>query len=274
MIDVYDLYDEYIYINGCWEKLGGSSGGASQSILNFDESITASELASLDPNDFAIGTSYNLKDTFITDSRFIEGAGISYPAGTCITVIKKGSLKYFNVLGQIFNVDQIENEIAALATLIANLQLSWSNIIDKPFTSVGDGLDVNEDGEINANQILEMIATLTVQWSQIENRPFETIGTGLVVTEDAVLKVLWDTIEDRPFDEIGSGLVIENGVLKVVPQTINWDDINSKPFDTVYTSDFTIRTSGGKNRLELNPNMKHYPLYSSDINDILSYIVS
>lgn len=46
-----------------------------------------------------VGSVYNVTNAFSTDSRFVEGAGKSYPIGTNVVVILSGSSYLFDVLG-------------------------------------------------------------------------------------------------------------------------------------------------------------------------------
>lgn len=96
---------------------------------------------------------------------------------------------------------------------------AWSEVTNKPFTSIGDNLTVDEDGNLNAesggsnvewNQLQKSgtkIAEITIEgqktdvysptgggggggastWNEVADKPFETIGDGLSVDEDGVL---------------------------------------------------------------------------------------
>lgn len=68
------------------------------------------------------GYVYNITDEFTTDSRFIEGAGKKYSAGTNVAVANVGSgttvEMMFDVVSSFVNVDELEGKIA---TVVADL---------------------------------------------------------------------------------------------------------------------------------------------------------
>ena len=45
-----------------------------------------------------LGNVYNVKDTFTTDAKFLEGTGKSYPAGTNVVIIQSGESYLYDVL--------------------------------------------------------------------------------------------------------------------------------------------------------------------------------
>ena len=51
------------------------------------------------PSQDNVGFVWNISDDFTTDSRFIEGAGNNYSAGTNVSVIENGTSYYYDVLG-------------------------------------------------------------------------------------------------------------------------------------------------------------------------------
>lgn len=69
------------------------------------------------------GYTYNMSEEFTTDSRFVEGAGKKYPAGTNVTVANLGDdttpdMK-FDVVGSFVDVDAIMAAIDAVSDMIA-----------------------------------------------------------------------------------------------------------------------------------------------------------
>lgn len=137
-------------------------------------------------------------------------------------------------------------------------RFDWSQITNKPFTSIGTGLNVTVDGELEMTEMWNNITdkpfatigsgllvvnnTLTADvqtWNQIANKPFESIGVGLTVNNGALIAtgggtgVDWSTeVINKPFETIGSGLKVENGALET-DITIGWTSVESKPFETV-----------------------------------------
>lgn len=53
------------------------------------------------PNSSNYGFVWNITDSFTTDSRFIEGAGHEYAAGTSVGVIQQNNTYYYSVLGSL-----------------------------------------------------------------------------------------------------------------------------------------------------------------------------
>lgn len=69
------------------------------------------------------GYVYNMSEEFTTDSRFVEGIGKKYPAGTNVVIANVGSastpdMKY-DVIGSFVDVDSIEAAIQAVSDMIA-----------------------------------------------------------------------------------------------------------------------------------------------------------
>ena len=71
-----------------------------------------------------VGYVYNMNAEFTTDSRFVEGAGKVYPAGTNVAIADVGSAQTpdlkFDVLAGFIDVAAIYNEIDAVAAMIAD----------------------------------------------------------------------------------------------------------------------------------------------------------
>lgn len=70
-----------------------------------------------------LGNVYNVTDDFTTDSRFIEGAGVDYPAGSNVVVIDAdttgSSPTYkFDVLAGFVDLSDLENAIDDVAAMI------------------------------------------------------------------------------------------------------------------------------------------------------------
>ena len=282
MPDVYNLYNKYIRINGRWEKLNDTGGATSSDVvLKFKESITANQLTNLNIDTTTISDVYNIIDGFTTDSRFIEGAGLVKEPGTCIAVIERNGTKYFNIIGRTFNVDYILGEIARLQLEIDALNLDWDHIVDKPFSSVGAGLDVTND-TLNATPLLQELATLQeainrirVDWDHLDNKPFNTIGTDFIV-ENGELKILsldWSKITNKPFNTLSNKFIVNDGELDL-NISLAWNDVTDKPFDTIDTSDFYVRTVSGKKRLEISSSFYHYEINSSGMSEIRTILNS
>lgn len=279
MPEVYDLYNEYIYVNGKWEKLGSSgSSGGTEPLLYFEESITAVQLAALDITDpnIKIGYSYNIKDAFTTDSRFIEGPNISCQANTVVTVIQEGNIRYLNIIGKAFNAEGIEAEIAALQAEISAIEVTWNALANKPFNTIGEGLQVT-NGALNATGILNAIANLraaveaiTLTWNAISSKPFNTIGDGLDVNEDLelILNATWSQINEKPFASIGSGLSVDENNNLIA--NVAWGDLKNRPFNGIDASYFKV-SSGSSRLLQLQD--PPYGLYTSQMIELRNILM-
>ena len=70
------------------------------------------------------GYVYNVTDDFTTDSRFVEGAGKDYPAGTNVVIVNLGDSTTpdmkFDVIGSFIDVDALEQAIADVSAMIAS----------------------------------------------------------------------------------------------------------------------------------------------------------
>ena len=80
-------------------------------------------------------------------------------------------------------------------------------------------MDIYDDTE----QISKRISIGISDWDSIENKPFESIGTGLNVTNgvlnlDDPIEIDWDSIIDKPFETIGDGLMlVDDSISAAVP---------------------------------------------------------
>lgn len=71
------------------------------------------------------GYTYNVSDAFTTDSRFVEGVGKKYPAGTDVSVANVGTEQTpdmkLNIGVGFFDVESIENRITANTDSMADV---------------------------------------------------------------------------------------------------------------------------------------------------------
>lgn len=275
MPNVFNLYNKYIYINGRWERLNdppGSTSG-STSVLNFVESMTASDFLAMDLNDLNVDDVYNVTDQFTTDSRFLEGPGIVAPGGTSVAVIQQGTNKYFNILGSTFNIDYIQNEINNILTILDSLNQNWPNISNKPFEYVGEGLDVNSNNELNASQLVQdvtalqaAIANLRLTWSNISDKPFSQVGTSMKVENDRleIGDIDWSSILNKPFELLSNQFLV-NSSDELEIDFVEWSKIRNKPFDTYYNGDFYVETRSNQRVLRIDGSYQNYEFYTEDL---------
>lgn len=104
--------------------------------------------------------------------------------------------------------------------------------------------------ESNNSIIPKRIEMGIYDWNHIDNKPFNSIGTGLNVTNgvlnlDSPIVVTWSDITNKPFNIIGDGLYVSNDELKAVVEDIDfdWDGTASSSTSTcqklVYTNEGT-----------------------------------
>ena len=72
-------------------------------------------------------------------------------------------------------------------------------------------------------------------WSQVVNKPFETIGSNLAVVNNVLSATSqsWSQITNKPFNTIGSGLTVVDGALTANVPTPTWNNVNNKPFSSI-----------------------------------------
>lgn len=67
------------------------------SVLKPAGSVTFAQLLQVVPSASTLGNLYNVEDAFTTTSAFIEGAGLSHPAGTDVCIIERNGQYYYDV---------------------------------------------------------------------------------------------------------------------------------------------------------------------------------
>lgn len=115
-----------------------------------------------------LGTVYNVSDAFTTDTKFVEGTGKSYPAGTNVVVVDAGSSSYkYDVLAGFVDLSgyvkkdgskvlSTNDYTTAEKTKLAGIEDNANNYTHPE----GDGnLHVPETGTTNANKVLTAGAT-------------------------------------------------------------------------------------------------------------------
>nr|DAL86652.1 MAG TPA: hypothetical protein [Caudoviricetes sp.] len=83
------------------------------------------------PSQAERGYVYNITDSFTTDSRFVEGAGLQYAAGTNVAVVLNGSQYMYDVLGGMVDLSNY-----------AQTNGSYPNMSVGKATSDGDGNNI------------------------------------------------------------------------------------------------------------------------------------
>lgn len=99
------------------------------SVYKLQGSIAYADLPA--PGESNYGYVWNINDDFVTDSRFIEGAGTSCPAGTNVGVIESGDNYYFDIFGGIIDlsnyVDRTSNQTINGTKTFTDLQAEDSD---------------------------------------------------------------------------------------------------------------------------------------------------
>lgn len=142
---------------------------------------------------------------------------------------------------------------------------TWQELQNKPFSTVGAGLNVVDD-ELTADEY-ELPAATTSTLGGVK------VGSGLSVTPDGTLSATgsggssdWSDVTNKPFESIGTGLKVEGGALKTTgggggQRGADWEAeededgyIENKPFEAyfdnmpglprTYIDDLEISTDG------------------------------
>lgn len=160
--------------------------------------------------------------------------------------------------------------------------VNWSNISNKEFNTIGNGLTVDADNKLNLNALTwngvkqkpfigigsrlsvvnDSLNTVNQSWNDTTNKPFSSYSTGIIV-ENGVLKATgaivgglnWSNVINKPFNTIGTGLVVESGVLKASStlSSVEWGNLIGKPFATIGTG----LTVNGSNELTLDTSINY-----------------
>lgn len=115
--------------------------------------------------------------------------------------------------------------------------LEWDGIQNKPFTSIGDNLTVDENGRLNAQKSAST-------WNDIEGKPFSTIGDNLEVVDgklnakgggnDTLITDKWDSTRSYT----AGNYVIHNDIL----YRVKADCSNITPPNTTYYEPTNVGT--------------------------------
>lgn len=81
------------------------------------------------------GYIWNITDNFTTDSRFIEGAGNNYSAGTNVSVIENGTSYYYDVLGNFVDL----SNYAEINGTYSNMTVGTAQQIEGSYEQLSDG---------------------------------------------------------------------------------------------------------------------------------------
>lgn len=130
-------------------------------------------------------------------------------------------------------IDELDARVVSLGK---GEVLKVEDLVDAEISDPQDGDSVvyeSESGKFK-NKKVEAAST----WTEVKNKPFESVGEGLTV-EDNVLKSngggasTWSEVSGKPFSSIGTGLTVENDVLKATGGgtggTTNYNDLDNKP---------------------------------------------
>lgn len=87
------------------------------------------------PSQDNVGFVWNIRDDFTTDSRFIEGAGNNYSAGTNVSVIENGTSYYYDVLGNFVDL----SNYAEINGTYSNMTVGTAQQIEGSYEQLSDG---------------------------------------------------------------------------------------------------------------------------------------
>lgn len=200
------------------------------------------------------GNVYNITDAFTTDSRFVEGAGKEYSAGTNVVVINTTGTTYkFDVLASIVDLSNYQTLITSSNKLGADLvddssstnkfvtaadKTTWNNKQDT-LVSGTNIKTINNNSILGSGNIsVDSLPTQTgesgkflttdgtaASWANVDTLPSQTGQSGKYLTTDGTTASWGDTIEttEASLKTINGNSLIGTGDITItsVPNTDN-----------------------------------------------------
>lgn len=180
-----------------------------------------------------VGTQNEINNTSIVDGQFLlvsDQTKIPYVGRLDLQQRRIGTGLYHWLSIKNKPFEYTGNGLTVVNGVLSSTSVDWSNLTEKIFNTIGNGLSVNSNGQLSLGTLL---------WSDIITKPFETLGRGLSVTNN-ILNMenqSWSDTTNKPFLEFGTGIIVDNnGVLKATGAIVgglNWSNINNKPFNTI-----------------------------------------
>lgn len=208
------------------------------------------------PSANELGYVWNISDSFTTDSRFLEGAGIVFAAGTNVGVIENNGNYYYDVLGAFFDLSNyVTKTQVATSSSLGLIQLGYQEneknypveldsnnraYVNVPWDgtnySAGTGLELSEQG------VFSLEAPVSVANGGTGQTSLANVTVGNAETADKVANAL--TLQNAYYSE-NNGQNYSNGsfaydgsaarIIDLAPQTTStYAEIASNPRFYVY----------------------------------------
>lgn len=236
------------------------------------------------------GNVYNVTDAFTTDSKFVEGAGKSYPAGTNVVVINTTGTTYaFDVLTGMVDLSNYQtlitstnkvpaSNVSGLATVATSG--SYNDLSDKPYIPEGVTIDQTysatstnaQSGKAVAGAISTKQDTLvsgtnikTINNNSIlgsgnisvDSLPTQTGQSGKFLTTNGT-EASWANVDALPSQTGQSGKYLTtNGTTASWGDTIETTEASLKTINgnsLIGTGDITITSAPNTDNVTINTN--------------------
>lgn len=126
-------------------------------------SIKFSELPN--PSSANLNYMYNIEDDFTTDSRFIEGSGKHFEAGTNVAIIEKNGSYYFDIYGTFIDLTNYVQKSELPEALASKQDKTDNNLQTTDKTIVGA---INELKNIGADPFIQIISKGSTPTSELK----------------------------------------------------------------------------------------------------------
>jgi len=155
MIDnVTSLHEYIVKLNQKVDSLDNEIGTMASGGYKPAGSIYFENLPALDNN--KLGYTYNIKDSFVTTSDFMEGAGKSYPAGTSVAIIIDGigNLKY-DTLAPFIDIAAIYRDIDKKQAVILSEEIAGASTVEEALKAINEKIKIDSELSINSENAVQ-----------------------------------------------------------------------------------------------------------------------
>jgi len=125
-------------------------------------SISFAELINtVDLDESNLGNIYNIKNAFTTTDAFVEGAGVSYPEGTNVGVVKDGNNYYFDVFVGQTDLSGYAYLEAASNSFSGDMEVGGDLQVYGDLLNINGHTYINTDDQATAAEMAEILAVLS-----------------------------------------------------------------------------------------------------------------
>lgn len=206
------------------------------------------------------GNVYNVTDAFTTDSRFVEGAGKEYPAGTNIVIINTTGTTYkFDVLAGIVDLSNYQTLITSTNKLDADL-VNDSSSTNKFVTAADKTTWNNKQDTLVSGTNIKTINNNSILGSgniSVDSLPTQTGQSGKFLTTNGTA-ASWANVDALPSQTGQSGKYLTtNGITASWGDTIETTEASLKTINgnsLIGTGDITITSAPNTDNVTINTN--------------------